>query len=132
MGNVNITLHVDTANIKPDNVDECCYLSDSEHDTPTEKPEDFMTLVNLLDTVSWKGLPTNSELEDSVKITEMFYKSGTNLFNKETIDGNEGIVTGKVQSGSKGDTQIYGIKFDVIHDGETKSYSIDPKIRINS
>ena len=132
MGNVTITLHVNTANISPGNVNANCHFTDSNNDPTTANPEDFQTNCDLNDVLTWEGVPTDSSLHDSVSITKIAYKSGTNLFGKSSLPGHNGTVTGTVDHGTGGDIQIYGMNFDVTRNGTTKSYRIDPKIRVNN
>lgn len=136
-----IILEVDTTDIPapedpPNNVDDWCSFKGKSAGVTNEN---FEISVNNKDTITWSGVSTTNTA-DTVKITEIDYESGTNLFGTGDLSptGDASTITGTVVNGSKADVETYKIKFSVYNNGVLKSsdnssvYQIDPRIRINS
>jgi hypothetical protein len=136
-----IILKVDTTNIAapedpPNNVDEWCSFEGQSNGVTNEN---FEISVKNTDTITWSGVSTTNTA-DTVKITEIDYESGTNLFGTADLLPAAGAsaITGTAVNGSNADVETYKIKFSVYNNGVLKSsdnssvYQIDPKIRMKT
>ena len=136
-----IILKVNTSSIPaptdpPNNVDAYCSFDGQTNGVSNENFE--ITVANG-DTVTWSGIPDPANAADVVKITEIDYEDGTNLFGTADLYPATGanIITGTIANSSKTDVETYMIKFEVYNNNVLKSsgtssvYQIDPKIKMH-
>lgn len=126
-----ITLSVNTAEVESSNTSATCTFSQAEGITN----EDFTLDVKVGDIIVWKGVSTNAPETDIVNITAINHEGGVNVFDKNTLRGNNQepeVVTGVVVQGAPGDVEKYKISFKVFNNGSKRggTYHIDPKIQI--
>jgi hypothetical protein len=91
--------------------------------------EDFTVLVNLNDDIEWIGISSSAPGIDSVFIKKI--KGVGKLMDKDQLEGNK-VVKGNVSKGKSGEKEKYKLWFSIKRQGEdeSKSYQIDPVIRI--
>jgi hypothetical protein len=122
-----ITLYVDTQNITLENLETTCNFGQE----PGTSNENYTVYVNKGDTVTWNGISTTSD-QDKVEIIKIEYKSGTNLFGRETLKDQNGVVTATITTGESDQYEKYDIYFRVQRNGRwlRQDFPIDPKLRI--
>lgn len=135
-----ITLHVDTANITPDNLETTCRFTQVVAGAETTQPDtihDFTTEVQVGDTVIWNGIPSPANDMDRVDIGRIIDTGGPNVFtNLSTTLTVPQTVTGSVElalssSTNTEDDETYTIEFSVHNNQAFRgSYSIDPIIKV--
>jgi len=125
--NNTITLYVDTGSVNKDNLDSTCNFGQKKE----VSNEDFTTLVQLDDEITWVGKSSSSPETDLVEINLVKYDGGKKILNKRKLRGDTKVV-GKVENGNKDDVEKYKIKFTVFNNGIRRGkYKIDPKLQIN-
>lgn len=100
--------------------------------------ENFEIEVANGDTVTWSGVPDPAIAADVVKITDIDYESGTNLFGTTDLKPVAGanVITGTVSNGTTAQVETYTIKFEVYNNsvlrssGSSTVYQIDPRIKV--
>jgi len=98
-----------------------CQFTVQEPDTDTRE---FTTEVNVGDTILWEGV--SSDESGEIDIMKIKYAGGTNVFDKDELDGTT-TVSGRVRRNTKNKPDYkYIISFKI--NGTGKMYSIDPKI----
>lgn len=130
-----ITLNVDTGQITKHEVNEYCNFGQEEGISN----EDYTITVNIGDTIVWQGVSTNAPDSDTVSITSINHRGGTNIFGVNTLLGNgetPELVIGEVLNSTEGErkkTYKYTIKFKVFNNGHKRNgtFQIDPKIKVN-
>ena len=129
--NVIVTLNVDTGLIDKDNTSASCNFGQEESITN----EEFTIVVNVGDTVTWRGVSSNSPETDVVNITKIKYVKGKNIFGKDLDTKDKGKhqkVSAKVLSSTAVEGAYkYDISFTVINNGVKRNgtFHIDPKIQ---
>ncbi len=136
MSNLNIILFVDTEDITEGNTENKSWLGQ-----PNRKGlnQDFITHVNLGDSITWMGLSTSSP-NDIVNITQINYDGGSNLFGKTKLKndkGNPKKVIGTIYNlPKKNNEETYTISFTVYNcnNGGKRNgkFQIDPKLKGNN
>lgn len=136
-----IILKVDTTDIPAptephdaNNVDPWCSFEGQSAGVTNEL---FEIEAAIDDTITWSGVSTTNTA-DTVKITEIDYEKGTNLFGTQDLYPATGAstITGTVVNGANADVETYIIKFEVYNNNVLKSsptssvYEIDPKIKV--
>lgn len=124
-----ITLNVDTGMITKQTVDK--YANFGQTDGVSNV--DFTIFVELGDYVEWVGASSTSE-DDTVEIVSINHHGGARVFDKNVLNGSDGIVIAKVTNGKAGDSEKYTVKFHVYVNGVKKEgvFIIDPKIVIKA
>jgi membrane-associated protease RseP (regulator of RpoE activity) len=138
--NHSIILKVNTSGIPapenpPNNVDAYCSF---EGQTGGVTNENFEVSVANGDTVTWSGVPNPANANDVIKITEIDYEAGTNLFGTADLSpiGGAATITGTIANLTTTDVETYTIKFEVYNNsilkssGGTSVYQIDPKLKM--
>lgn len=120
-----ITLNVNTAEITRSTINKNSNFGQD----PEISNEDFTVEVSLGETIVWQGVSTSSE-DDVVQIISIQHESGTRLFNKNRINGSEGVARDKVVQGRGGNVEKYSIIFRIIRNGSVVpgTFKIDPKL----
>lgn len=132
MANVNVTLNVNTGSIVNPDVDAYCTFGQGAG----VSNEDYTTVANVGDTITWQGVSSSSPGTDVVNITSINYTGGQNIFDQNVINGNNGNpekVIATIANNTQGEEEEYTINFTVLN-GNTRrngSFSIDPKIIVN-
>lgn len=123
-----IILTCDTSNITKENVNEVCSFGQGR----SISNKDYTLDVRLGDVIVWRGLASNSDLSSTIKLEQVDYQGGRNVFVRNALSDDEGIITGEVVQGEVGDEEKYDLKFRVYIDGRRLSdkFVIDPRIRI--
>ncbi len=138
--NHSIILKVNTTGIPapenpPNNVDSYCSFVGQTNGVTNEN---FEISVANGDTVTWSGIPDPANASDVVKITEIDYEAGTNLFGTTDLKpiGGAATITGTIANNTTTDVETYIIKFEVYNNnilkssGGTSVYQIDPRIKM--
>ena len=132
MANVNVTLNVNTGSIVNPNVDDYCTFGQGNG----VSNENYTTVANVGDTITWQGVSSSLPGTDVVNITSINYTGGQNIFDQNVINGNNGTpekAIATIVSNTRGEEEEYTINFTVFN-GSTRrngSFSIDPKIQVN-
>lgn len=138
-----ITLNVKTATLTgidcPTQVqlDNNCTLSDNNHGSTPNKPEQFQSTVYKDKKVKWKGHSEDSGFE--VAITGIVYEGGTQMFKNPPPFSGDGTNTSTIEQklannkGYEGKTEVYAIYFSVSTNLRTWGpYKIDPKLKMTA
>ncbi len=122
-----ITLYVDTQNVSIEKLESTCNFGQE----PGMPNENYTIYVEKGDKVTWKGVSSTSE-RDKVEITMIKYSSGTNLFGREKLKDENGVVTATITNGKTDQYVKYDIYFKVQRNGSwlRQEFPIDPKLRI--
>jgi plastocyanin len=126
MANHTVTLNVDTSvNLTPQNVDDYSNFGQSSGSN-----ENFNTVVNVGDTVTWQGL-SSTQPSVTVNVTKIQKNGGSDVFGASVINGsgNPETVVGTVQNNTNSENEEYSIFFNVSNQNGT--FNIDPKISVN-
>lgn len=129
--NVIVTLKVDTGKIDKGNTSASCNFGQEAGISN----EEFTIVVNVGDTVTWRGVSSSSPETDVVNITKIKYVRGKNIFGKDldTKDtGKNQKISAKVLSSTVTEgTYKYDISFTVTNNGVKRNgtFHIDPKIQ---
>jgi len=85
----------------------------------------------LNDDIEWVGISSSAPGIDSVFITEIKHDKKSKLLNSDSIKGKK-VIKAKVDKGKSGEKEKYKLWFSIKRQGEdeSKSYQIDPVIRI--
>lgn len=131
-GTTVVTLYVNTADIKTPNESAFCNFGQGSG----VSNEEFTTVVNMGETITWRGVSSNAPSSDLVSITSINYEGGKNVFGQNVIkDTREapGVVSGKVLYATAGNKCKYKISFTVTNGGNKKggTFHIDPKIEVH-
>jgi len=123
-----VILTCDTSNITKENVNEVCNFGQGRG----VSNKDYTISVNLGDVILWRGIAINERLSSSLKIKEVTYQEGKNVFGEDTLKDRGGLVSGEVIQGRAGDEEKYNIHFIVYVGGHQVNgpFVIDPKIKI--
>jgi len=118
-----LTLVCNTDELKTKKTHEACYFAQE----PDVDPRKFLITVKVGDIINWDGKAKSGD--DTIEIKKIKWDKGTNIFDKDSIDGVE-TVTGIVKHDTKGKKDFkYTIQFKV--NGSGKMYKIDPKVKVN-
>jgi hypothetical protein len=130
MATVNVNLYVNTAQVNQNNIDTTCTFNQS-----SGTDEDYVTVVNVGDTVVWSGFPSDPATGNIVNITSIVDTGGPNVFtNLVTSPTPSSTVTGSVEPDTtpNGDDETYTLYFSVAYaNGTQGDFHIDPKIHVN-
>jgi hypothetical protein len=123
-----VILTCDTSDITKENVNEVCNFGQDRG----VSNEDYTISVNLGDVILWRGIAINERLSSSLKIKEVTYQAGKNVFGEDTLKDRGGLVSGEIIQGRAGDEEKYNIQFIVYVGGHQVNgpFVIDPKIKI--
>lgn len=129
-----ITLYVDTARIDKQDVNASCNFGQEQ----VISNEEFTTVVNLGDTVTWQGVSANAPETDIVNIVSINHEGGKNVFDQNILkssmsEGRE-IVTAIAKLRTDGGEKYkYKISFTVMNNGAKRNgmFHIDPKIEVH-
>ncbi len=126
-----VTLNVDTSLIEKSNINDYCDFGQNKDSISNE---DYTIIVNVGDKITWQGISTSSEY-DTVKIKKIKHVKGEgrNVFDKDSLSGNEKVI-GRVLHYTKKDKPYkYKIFFTVYNNGVRRNgtFHIDPKIQVN-
>jgi len=132
MANVNVTLSVNTGSIENPNVDAYCTFGQGNG----VSNENYTTVANVGDTITWQGVSSSSPSTDVVNITSINYTGGQNIFDQNVIGGNNGNpekVIATIANNTQNEEEEYTINFTVYNGTNRRngSFSIDPKIIVN-
>lgn len=128
-----ITLYVNTAQIDNRNVNASCNFGQN----PSISNEEFTTLANLGDSVTWQGVSANAPSTDIVNIVSINHEGGKNIFDKNILKGNgqspEKVTDTVRTSTTGGEKYKYKISFTVLNNGTRRNgtFNIDPKIEVH-
>ena len=125
-----ITLQVNTGEINNRNVNE-----QSTFGQPAGiSNEEFTVEAEVGDTIIWEGISTVEG--DAVLIESINHegdKGGRDVFGKNQLDGEDGIVRGTILNTTEAEADYkYKITFRVVREGRNRRgvYHIDPKLRV--
>lgn len=123
---IKITLNVNTADITRSTVNESADFGQAKDRISNE---DFTVNVKIGNMVIWNGISTSSE-DDIVEIVSINHEGGARLFDRNVLNGEDGIVAAVVSKGKVGDNEKYTIKFRVYRNGQRLPgiFQIDPKL----
>lgn len=127
-----VTLYVNTADIKTPNESAYCNFGQGNG----VSNEEFTTVVNVGDIITWRGVSSNAPNSDVVAITSINYEGGTNVFGQNVLNDTRsapGVVSGKVLNRTGSNKYKYKISFTVSQGGAKKggTFHIDPKIEVH-
>lgn len=126
--NTEITMIVDTKNIKPHNVDQYVRFKDNRNNPQPSPPENFTSQVNAKFDVRWNAVSENGA-EDAIRITQIGRKEkngGVDLLKgPPQIDGANGAL-GKVKDQYTEGEESYFVNFKINDTGP--EYHVDPKL----
>ncbi len=129
-----ITLYVDTAQINNRNVNASCNFGQAQDISN----EEFTTVVNLGDSVTWQGVSANAPSTDVVNIVSINHEGGKNVFDANvlkgsTSEGREKVTATAIQRTTGGEKYKYKISFTVFNNGTKRNgtFHIDPKIEVH-
>lgn len=126
-----ITLNVDTAEVKTDGAHNYCYFEGQSESMDTR---DYTVNANIGDIIVWNAVSSTSE-RDEVKITAINYEGGTNVFNANKMNGQNGVVRGTISKSTAGKQDYkYNVSFKVVKNGSLQpgTFVVDPKIKVGS
>jgi hypothetical protein len=130
MATVYVNLYVNTATVNQSNIDSTCTFNQT-----SGTDEDYVTVVNVGDTVIWSGFPSDNPTTNVVNINSILDTGGPNVFTGLTTTANPPkTVTGTVEPDTtpNGQEETYTLFFSVLHaDGTEMFLHIDPKIQVN-
>lgn len=129
-----VTLYVNTAQIDSRNINASCNFGQGSGISN----EEYTIVVNVGDTVTWRGVSSNAPNTDVVNIVSINHEGGNNVFDsnilKSSIVGGHEEVSAVVKSKADGGNKYkYKISFTVFN-GENKrngTFHIDPKIEVH-
>lgn len=123
-----IVLTCDTTDITKENVNKVCSFGQESGITN----EEFTLDADIGDIIVWKGVAKNSNLPSSIELSQVNHEGGENVFGRNTLKDDEGIITGEIVQGEPGDEEKYNLKFKVYVDGRkvNGTFMIDPRIKI--
>lgn len=123
-----LTLNVNTDNITHQNTNqECFFMVQSPGMEPIRSGDDienFTIEVSVGDTLIWNGVSSISS-EIAVDIKKIKHDKGTNVFDKDELDGNQSVV-GTAKRETLGKNYKYTISFNVSNNPGL--FRIDPII----
>ncbi len=117
-----VTLVCDSESIKHADPYTVCYFVNQGEGTDTRE---FTIEANVGDTIVWQGFTLS---DDTLEIRKIKYEKGTNVFDKDEIDGNTTVIAAIKESTKDKPNYTYKISFKV--NGKGKMYSIDPLISV--
>jgi hypothetical protein len=138
MANIKICLIVDTKKISKGRTDKSCYFIDNTTKLISYDPRDYITYVDRGQMIEWSGKAESPLTMDCVSIdsiSKTSKKGGNDMFGVPIVIGSNGKITATVIAAEKkGDDEEYRIRFTVIRNknGKSKSYAIDPKLRVKT
>ena len=148
MANIKIRLVVNTKKLEKqtkEQIETYCSIVDNTTDNlkKSKKPEDHLTAVDQAQTIEWSGFAKNPNIFDQVSIDSITYenkkpknsKTEKDLFGVRFLTGVNGVIYGSViaKKLKPTDEETYRINFTVIKaDGTSKSYFVDPKLRVKT
>ena len=148
MANVKIRLIIDTENLEKQTkkqIEKNCSIVDNTKDNSKRpgKPDNHCTEVDHAQTIEWSGLPINPKIFDQVSIDAITYvskntkkvKKEKDLFGVPYLTGLNGVIYGTIIANNLDvdEEESYSIKFTVIKaDGKSKSFNVDPKLRVKT
>lgn len=128
-----VTLTVDTATINQNNKNSKVDFTDNQGD-PSEnpgQPTNYVSSVNKGARITWTATSKNGT--DTVNITGVSKKSiggGSDIL--QSIGApTDGQITAQVKNVQVTGDENYNISFNVIRNGVTSPYTIDPKLKMN-
>lgn len=120
-----VNLSVNTAEI--DNTNIADNASFGQEDDISN--EDYTIVVQLGDTIVWRGLSSSNPTDHIVNIKSINHVGGARLFDRNVLNGDGGTperVIGIITEGRPGDEKKYNIFFRLSNKQGT--FRIDPKI----
>lgn len=128
----NILLTVDTQNINEDNLDTTVIFTD-DRSNPTGNPGDAENFTSLVDRgmkVYWRGQTKDGNNSVVIDILEIERKpdGGSNIL--ESTFKEDGLVVGQVTNEYVSGLESYYITFRIINGRNTKTFTIDPKLKM--
>lgn len=126
-----VTLNVDTKEVKTDGAHNYCYFDNQPESLDTR---DYTINANVGDVIVWNAVSTSSE-RDQVKIVSINHEGGTNVFNTDKMNGQNGVVSGTITKNTVGKADYkYTVAFKVMSNGSLKpgTFRVDPKIKVGS
>lgn len=130
--NVVITLYVNTAQIDNRNINASCNFGQAAGISN----EEFTTVVNLGDSVTWQGVSANAPSTDVVNIVSINHEGGKNVFDQNVLKSSgtpEKVTATAKQRTAGGEKYKYKISFTVTNNGSKRNgmFHIDPKIEVH-
>ncbi|MCA0933324.1 hypothetical protein LCM02_12750 [Lutimonas saemankumensis] len=121
---INLTLRCDIQALQSGTEEhQACRFVGQDPDVDTRE---YTVYANVGDTIFWNG--ESSDGSGAVDIQKIKYSGGTNVFDKDELDGTT-TVTGIIKKNTRNKPDYkYTISFKI--DGKGKMYSIDPKLKV--
>lgn len=146
MANVKIFLIVDTEGIFNDHhhlqeeskIDEYCSFVDNTQFMATIPVEKYITVIDSGQIIQWSGVAKNPGTCDCVSVDSIALErkpGSTDLFGVPVLIGSGGTIEATILAHETGGREEpYTLRFTVIRnkDGRVKTFSIDPKLRVNT
>ena len=133
-----VTLYVNTDSISNERYSISKYSNFGQNNgIPNEEyisNEDYTIMVNVGDEITWEGISTSST-NDTVKIKKIRYFNGggRNIFDKDSLSGNEKVFGKVLRHTRRNKPYKYTIFFTVTNNGTIRNgtFKIDPKIQVD-
>ena len=122
-----VNLSVNTAEIENTSIAD----NSSFGQTDDTSNEDYTIVVQLGDTIVWRGLSSSNPTDHIVNIKSINHVGGARLFDRNVLNGDGGTperVIGIITEGRSGDEKKYNIFFRLSNKPGT--FIIDPKIKV--
>ena len=108
-----------------------CYFNGQ---AATIDTRDYTVNANVGDVIVWNAVSSSSD-RDQVKITAINYEGGTNVFNSDRMNGENGEVRATISKSTAGKEDYkYNVSFKIVKNGKLQpgTFHIDPKIKVGS